>query len=121
MSNSEERRLFGIGEEFALCRQSLDEKFGVHEKNSIFYFISEGNALAPKICKGDTLIVDRALMARDSNIIIASYQGEFLCRYFKKRGQKIFLAGEDKVEIEMREKDQFEVFGIVVGLARDFV
>ena len=121
MSELSKERLFGIGEEFAFCRQSLDEKFGAHENPSLFYFTSDSDAMNPIICKGDTLIVDRSLIPKSSNIVIVSFRGEFLRRRLKKKGSQLSLLSERGRPIHVTSNSDLDFFGVVTGLARKFL
>jgi repressor LexA len=46
--------------------------------------------------KGDMVLVERAMVAKDGEIVIAEVDGEFTMKYFRKSGAKIWLEPANK-------------------------
>lgn len=113
--------LFGISEDFVEKYLSLDEKF-TQNKASTFYVRASGDSMSPRIEDQDILIVDRSLKPLSGSIIAVFYNGTPLCKQFIQLGAKNFLSSYNKKysDIEILESDSLEIFGVVIGLARDF-
>ena len=46
--------------------------------------------------KGDMVLVERATVAKDGQIVIAEVDGEFTMKYFRKKGDKAWLEPANK-------------------------
>lgn len=46
--------------------------------------------------RGDMVIVERTNIAKDGDIVIAEVDGEFTMKYFKKKGEKVWLLPANK-------------------------
>ena len=78
--------------------------------------------LGAGIQPGDILIVDRLANVTDHAIVVAVLQGEFTVKRLRRQGRRIFLmpANDTFPPIEVREEDDFRVWGVVVHLIRTF-
>ena len=67
------------------------------------------------ISSGDTLIVDRAIEAKDKSIVIASINGELTVKRVWIANKKVFLKPEndDFSPIEITEEMDFNIWGVV--------
>lgn len=74
------------------------------------------------IHSGDILVVDRSLEAHSGKIIVAIVEGEFTVKRFEKRKDKVFLVPENKdySELEIKEHMDFQVWGVVKSVVREF-
>lgn len=113
--------LFGIAEDFVEKELSLDEKFFI-SKESVFFVRSEGDSMLPEIKPQDILIVDRSRMPLSGDIIAFFLNGDPLCKQYVIQGDRIILhsLSVHYKDILVKEEDDFQVFGTVMGLARDF-
>ncbi len=113
--------LFGVMDDFSENNLSLDEKF-MKNKHSTFFVRARGESMGPEIKPNDILIVDRSLKLQSGQVATFFYNGNAICKQFVKEGAQIILRSfhEDYPDILVREDDQLEVFGPVIGLARDF-
>lgn len=113
--------LFGISEDFVEKYLSLDEKF-TQNKASTFYVRASGDSMLPRIEDKDILVVDRSITPLSGSIIAVFFNGSPICKqFFVYNGKKYLRSFNTKYQdIEITEEDELEVFGVVIGLARDF-
>jgi len=113
--------LFGISEDFIENYLSLDEKFAKN-REATFYIRASGDSMLPRIENGDILVVDRSLPVRSGSIVAIFFNGTALCKQLiHESNQKILRSLNPKFkDIIIGEDDELALFGVVVGLARDF-
>ena len=113
--------LFGIADDFVESYLSLDEKF-MKNKESTFFVRSSGDSMEPDIKAQDILIVDRSVTAIDGSVVAVFYNGNPICKKLVITPTKKILRSTNSkyVDIEITEDDELQVFGVVIGLARDF-
>lgn len=76
------------------------------------------------IDEGDILVIDRALVPRQDDIVVAFINGEFTVKYIdfsmKERG-KIYLrpANDKYTPIEINTSDDFKVWGVVAKIIKN--
>ena len=70
------------------------------------------------IFSGDVMVVDRALEAKNNNIVLAVLDGEFTVKRIQKRAGKLYLKPENKnfSPIEIIEEMNFQVWGVVTHI-----
>ena len=73
------------------------------------------NAFIPPKAK---IIVDRSLTPKNGDIVLASLNGEFTVKFFKKNKFKCWLipANSKFKEIEITEEMDMQVFGVVTTI-----
>ncbi|MCX6999083.1 MAG: translesion error-prone DNA polymerase V autoproteolytic subunit [Candidatus Sumerlaeota bacterium] len=93
----------------------LNEYLVKHPSATFFVRVEGESMINAGIHCGDVLIVDRALQATDKKIVIANVNGELTVKRIRKIKNKLFLAAEnpDFEPIEVKEGEQFEVWGVV--------
>lgn len=113
--------LFGITDDFVDNYLSLDEKF-IKNKNSTFFVKASGDSMRPKIEMGDILVVDTSLSLKHLSIGTFFYNGNPICKQWviKEDGPYLRSFNSKYQEIKINEDDQIELFGVVIGLAREF-
>lgn len=74
------------------------------------------------ISEKDVLIVDTTMDYREGDIVICSVDGIYKAKLIKRVGQRLFLISKNPTfePIEIKEHDDFKVFGVVKGLSRNF-
>jgi DNA polymerase V len=114
--------LFGISDDYVESYLSLDEKF-LKNKSSTFFVRSAGDSMLPEIKPGDILIVDKSITVISGAIVAVFFNSNPICKQFiSLNGRKILRSfNKEHKDIEISEDDSLEIFGVVVGLARDFV
>lgn len=86
-----------------------------------FYLRVSGESMIDAgIFDNDILVVDRSLDAKHGDIIVAKLNAEFTVKRLYLRGGQVSLIAENPKyqAINLREYDDFEIFGVVSGLAR---
>lgn len=113
--------LFGISDDFVDSYLSLDEKF-VRNQNATFFVRASGDSMWPKIENQDILIVDTSLSITNGSIGTFFYNGNPICKQWIKTENGFVLRSLNRKypDIEVSETDQLELFGVVIGLAREF-
>lgn len=78
--------------------------------------------MMPEIKSGDILIVDRSYKALDQSIVAVFYNGNPLCKKLYQKGEECRLQSlhKDYPDILIGEDDDLQIFGVVIGVARDF-
>ena len=113
--------LFGISEDFAENYLSLDEKF-MRNKEACFFIRSSGDSMEPKIFENDILIVDCSIRPKSESIVAVYLNHNPICKQLIQKDKQIILRSFNSQykDIIVTEDDEFQVFGTVIGLARDF-
>lgn len=87
------------------------------------YFVRAGgySMVNVGIYPDDILIVDKSLEAKDKDIIVASYNGEFTVKVLcLKPVLQLEPRNEDYPPIIIQPEDEFEIFGVVTNCIRRF-
>lgn len=96
----------------------------VRSPTTTFFVRVKGESMqGAGILPGDVLIVDRALTAYDKSIIVARLGSEFLVKRLRLLERGIFLYPENPFfpTVDVAPEDDFEVWGVVSGVARSYV
>ena len=114
--------LFGLTEDFSEKYLSLDEKF-MRNKESTFFVRAGGDSMSPEIKAQDILIVDRKVPIFSGAIAAFFYNGNAICKQYMIQDDQIILHSINSKykDIIVSESDSLELFGVVIGLARDFL
>lgn len=88
-----------------------------HPVSTYFVRVSGDSMRDAGILNGDILVVDRALTLADGQIIVASLDGEFTVKTFRRHGNTLSLepANPAYSPIFLHEGMQFELFGVVTA------
>ena len=67
------------------------------------------------INSGDTLVVDRAVEAKDKSVVIAHINGELTVKRIRLSEGRVFLNPENEEfrPIEVTEETDFDIWGVV--------
>ena len=99
----------------------MENKLDLNEyliKNPAATFIvkaSGSSMINADIYSGDLLIIDRSLIPRNDNIVIASIFGDLTVKKLKKRKNTLFLisANDNYPSIEVKEEMECFIWGVV--------
>lgn len=92
---------------------SLDELLISHA-NATFIGLASGNSMqGVGIFDGDLLIVDRAETTKQGDIIVANYNGAFVCKQIDKKKRQLISASEQHNPVNISETDTFQIEGVV--------
>jgi DNA polymerase V len=102
-------------DDFAEKRLDITDLLVPHPTSTYFMRISGEAMVGIGIQDGDIVVVDRALTASDSAIIIARLDREFMLRRLRMKNGKTWLVAANTayVTIEVTKREDFEVWGVV--------
>ena len=101
---------------------SLDN-YLIPNPNATLFVRSSGNSMVDAgIKNNDLLIIDRAKTVKHNDIILAVLNNEFTIKRFIQKKNKITLKAENKhyQNIELKENDEFLVWGVVTHVIHSF-
>ena len=97
---------------------SLDELL-IEHPSSTFIGLANGDSMeGVGIFDGDILIVDRHVDVRNQDIIVANYNGAFVCKIIDKVNRLLLSANEAYMSTPILEHDTFSVEGVVIRSIR---
>jgi DNA polymerase V len=70
------------------------------------------------IFEGDLLIVDRHVTVQNGDVIVANFNGEFVCKLIDLRDRRLLSANEAMPDIAIKEHDTFSIEGVVIRSIR---
>lgn len=113
--------LFGIADDFVENYLSLDEKF-MRNTQSTFYIRASGDSMAPKIEDKDILVIDTSLPIKSGAIGAFFYNDNPVCKLYIQTPEGVILRSLNTSykDILIGEDDKLALFGVAIGLVRDF-
>ncbi|WP_411961166.1 LexA family protein (plasmid) [Pseudomonas mandelii] len=108
-------------EDYVLAELSLDELI-ILNPPATFMLRAAGNSMRDvNINPGDIVIVDKSRSAKHNSIVIAVYQGEFVCKrlIIDRKDNRITLQAENPEypSITVEDRDQLDIWGVVTWTA----
>ncbi|SEL90367.1 DNA polymerase V [Colwellia chukchiensis] len=97
---------------------SLDELLIQHPNATFIGQASGDSMIEAGIFDGDLLIVDRSLTANNGNVIVANYNGNFVCKIIDKYQARLLSASKEHCPVKIKEGDVFQVEGVVTASLR---
>lgn len=105
-------------EEYRQLGLSLDQLLIIHP-NATFMGFARGDSMqGVGIYFGDLLIVDRHETVRDGDVIVANFNGEFVCKIIDKTSRLLLSANEQFQPQPIHDYDTFSIEGVVVSSIR---
>lgn len=99
---------------------SLDE-YLVKNKDSTYLLEVKGDSMIDEgIKEGDLVIVERSESPKDGDIVIAEIDGGWTMKYFKKKGNIIYLKPANKNYSPLYPQYDLKVAAIVKGVIRKY-
>ena len=97
---------------------SLDQLIIKHP-NATFIGQASGQSMSGiGIFDGDILIVDRSLTAKNGDVIVANFNGCFVCKLIDKKQARLLSASPGFAPVSITLEDQFSVEGVVTRSIR---
>ncbi|PMQ02152.1 MAG: repressor LexA [Dictyoglomus sp. NZ13-RE01] len=107
-------------EEILLDTISLDE-FLVENPQATFLLKVTGDSMKDAgILPGDLVLVQRGLLPRNGDIVIAKVDGEWTMKYFMKEQNKIVLLPANPKYDPIIPKNELEITGVVIAVIRKY-
>ncbi|MFT5450678.1 MAG: DNA polymerase V [Enterobacterales bacterium] len=97
---------------------SLDELIIKHP-NATFIGLANGDSMKEVgIFDGDLLIVDRSEATKHGDVIVANFNGNFVCKIIDKKRKELLSASADYKAVPISEADVFQIEGVVICSVR---
>lgn len=104
--------------EYTQLPLTLDEIL-IQHPNATFLGVACGASMeGVGIFDGDILIVDRQVERRDPEVIVANFNGEFVCKLLNAKGRQLLSANPDCAAVQLSEHDSFTIEGVVTRSIR---
>lgn len=97
---------------------SLDELLIQHPNATYFAVASGQSMLGVGIFDGDLLIVDRAETVKNNDVIVANFNGGFVCKIIDSVNMILLSAEAQYPPIKIRSGDEFQIEGVVTRSIR---
>jgi DNA polymerase V len=92
---------------------SLEELLLQHP-NATFFGLANGRSMEGRgIFNGDVLVVDRAEYISNGSIIVANFNGCFICKIIDTEKALLLSASDEHKPIEITATDDFQIEGVV--------
>lgn len=92
------------------------EKYIIKNPSATFYVRVKGDSMQDaRIYDGDILVVDKAEVPRNGDVVVALLNGEFTVKRLVKKNNVFYLMPENPAypSIEVNEYSDFRVWGVV--------
>lgn len=103
--------------EYGQLPLSLDELLVEHPSATFLGYASGDSMVDVGIFDGDILIVDRHVTVQDNDVIVANFNGEFVCKIIDTQERQL-LSASDNEPVVIHQYDDFEIEGVVVRSIR---
>ena len=99
----------------------LNEYLITHPSATFIVKASGSSMVNANIYSGDLLVVDRSIMPKNNNIVIASIFGDLTVKKLKKKEKSFFLvsANEEYPNIEVKEEMECFIWGVVTYIIHE--
>ena len=99
----------------------LNEYLIKHPAATFIVRASGSSMTSASICSGDLLVVDRSIMPKNNNIVIASIFGDLTVKKLQKKENSLFLlsANSDYPSIQVKEEMECFIWGVVTYIIHE--
>lgn len=107
-------------EEELIDTLSLD-RFLIDNPDSTFMLKVSGDSMSGAgIMPGDMVLVDRSLLPKNGDIVVAQVDGEWTMKFLKKRGEDITLIPANDKYRPIKPKKELNIAGVVTAVIRKY-
>lgn len=107
-------------EEELLDSMDLDE-FLIRNKEATYMLKVTGDSMIEAgILPGDMVLVERGLVAKDGDIVIAQIDHAWTMKYLRKRGRKVYLEAANKKYQPLVPQEELKITAVVIGVIRKY-
>jgi repressor LexA len=107
-------------EEELLDKISLDQWL-VSNPNATFLLKVTGDSMSGAgILPGDMVLVDRALVPKNGDIVIAEVDGEWTMKYFSRQGGAVILTPANPRYQPIKPRQELKIGGVVTAVIRRY-
>ena len=97
---------------------SLDELL-IQHPNATFIGLASGDSMVDVgIFEGDLLVDDRSEATKHGDIIVANFNGSFVCKLLDKNRRLLLSASKTYRAVAISEADTFQIEGVVICSVR---
>lgn len=105
-------------QEYTQISLSLDELLIEHPSSTFLCQACGDSMQNVGIFNQDLLIVDRSVSANHLDIIVANFNGEFVCKLLDKTRRLLLSANESMQPVAIHDYDCFSIEGVVIRSIR---
>lgn len=107
-------------EEELLDTMSLDE-YLIQNKEATYLLKVKGDSMQDAgIIEGDMVLVERGKIPKPGQIVIATVDGEYTMKYYRKNGEKVFLEAANKKYKPIYPNNELKIEAIVQAVIRKY-
>jgi DNA polymerase V len=112
----------GVVDEHMEDTLSLDQLLIQHPATTFFARVEGDSMIGAGVFENDILVVDRALEAKNNDIVVALLDNEFTVKRLINRESPPILKAENPnyPNIIIHDSNELIIWGVVTGLARSF-
>lgn len=107
-------------EESLLDTININDYLIPHKENSYILEVKGMSMIDAAICEGDYVIVEKKSDAKEGDIVIAEVDGGFTMKYYKKKGNTVFLRPANKAFKDIYPTESFQIVAIVKAVIRKY-
>jgi DNA polymerase V len=104
--------------EYTQLNLTLDQILIDHPAATYLGFVEGDSMTGVGIFPHDLLVVSRAETVKSGDIIVATLNGNFVCKSADTKAKKLLSSAPDAKEYQIKEGDQFIVEGVVTRSIR---
>ncbi len=104
--------------EYAQLGMNLDELLIEHPSATFIGQATGESMQGIGIFDGDLLIVDRHVTVQNLDVIVANYNGEFVCKMIDMTRRLLLSANETMMPVCINSQDTFSIEGVVIRSIR---
>lgn len=97
---------------------SLDQLLIAHPNASFIGRAQGESMLGVGIFPDDLLLVDRAIEAKQGDVVVCNYNGEFCCKIIDKDTRRLLSANDAYPAVSIDDADCFSLEGVVTSSIR---
>ena len=99
---------------------TLDE-YLISNKEATYILRVNGESMVEAgILTGDLLLVERGVEPRDGDIVIAQIDREWTMKYFRRRGQQVFLEAANTAYKPLHPQEELNIAAVVRAVIRKY-
>ncbi|MCX7816722.1 MAG: transcriptional repressor LexA [Syntrophales bacterium] len=99
---------------------SLDEYLINQPETSFLLQVTGDSMIDAGIMEGDLVIVERGRIPKSGDIVVAEVDGEWTVKYFRKKGQNVYLEAANPHYPPIKPKNELRLAGVVTALVRKY-
>jgi SOS regulatory protein LexA len=107
-------------EEELLDVMSFDEYLTPNKESSYILKVKGDSMIDAGIREGDMVIVERRASYKPGQIVIASVDGEYTMKYYRKDGDKVYLEPANERYKPIYPKESFRIEAVVTAVVRKY-